>query len=123
MLGRLHIDGKPVSFREKDHGFFSLDLGHKNLYQGPQFAVFNGNPISFTDMGLQNVEIEDKSDANAYHIPQGCLVIYDPKGRILSPRWPRADISTLDIAPALLKNFALPVPEYMQKPAALAASA
>jgi len=121
MLGKLHIDGKPVNFREKDHGFFSLDLGHKNLFQGPQLAVLNGNPISFTDMGLENVEIEDKSDANAYHIPQGCLVIYDPKNT--QPKGARPDISTLDIAPALLKNFALPVPEYMQKPAALAASA
>ena len=121
MLGKLHIDGKPVSFREKDHGFFSLDFGHKNLYQGPQWAVLDGNPISFTDMGLENVEIEDKSDANAYHIPQGCLVIYDPQNT--QPKTGRSDISTLDIAPALLRNFAHPVPDYMQKPVALAASA
>jgi hypothetical protein len=120
-LGKLQIDGAPVNVREKDHGFFSLDMGQKNLYKGPQLAVFDGKPVSFADMGLHNEEIEDKSDCNAYHIPEGCLVIYDPKN--IQPKGARPDISTLDIAPAILKNFAVPVPKYMQKPVALATSA
>ena len=95
-------------------------MGHKNLYKGPQTAVFDGQPIAFADLGLHNVEIEDKSDANAYHIPQGCLIIYDPKNA--APKPVRPDISTLELAPAILKNFAVRIPEYMSAPNTLAAA-
>ena len=119
-MGKLQVDGKPVNFRERERGFFSIDMGHKNLYKGPQTAVFDGQPIAFADLGLHNVEIEDKSDANAYHIPQGCLIIYDPKNA--APKPVRPDISTLELAPAILKNFAVRIPEYMSAPNTLAAA-
>src|SRR5437879_13585753 len=31
MVRQLVIDGKPLTFRENDDGFFSLDFGHPNL--------------------------------------------------------------------------------------------
>ena len=75
-----------------------------------------GNDVT-VDLGLENVEIEDKSDCSGYHIPEGCLVIYDPRDQ--SAKAVRPDISTLELAPAILQNYAIPVPDYMSRPVAL----
>ena len=120
-LENLVIDGWPVQFRQADHGFFSIDLGHCNLHEKPQFCQYRGKTVSYESMSLENVEIEDKSNTTAYHIPQGCLLVYDPlrpkRGKD-APKSPatRTKISTLDIAPTILKNYSVPIPDYMQKP-------
>jgi hypothetical protein len=119
-LSKLVIDDVPVPFRQKEHGFFSIDMGQKNMYKKPLVATLDGHPVPYADLGMQNIEIEDKSDANAYHIPEGCLLIYDPLNQGVQAA--RPEISTLDIAPAILRNFAVPVPKYMAAPTALAAS-
>lgn len=138
-LDALVIDGEPIVYRVADHGFFSIDLGQRNIHLKPQHVVFRGEVVPFAEMSLGGVEIEDKSGANAYHIPEGCLMIYDPE------RMPAAStklssgnghtngngvngsangnghtsISTLDIAPAILQNFSVEVPEYMKRPPTL----
>ncbi len=117
-LSSLRIDDQPVKFRRQDHGFFSIDMGQKNLYKKPLIANFEGRAISFSELGMENTEIEDRSNASAYHVPQGCLIIYDPKKQSLSKN--RPEISTLDIAPAILKNFAVNTPAYMKPATTLA---
>lgn len=116
-LSSIWIDGGPLSFREAGDGFFSIDFGQKNLYDKPQHATVGGRAVPFADLGLTNVEIEDKSGANAYHIPEGCLLIYDPRER--SAKDARPQVSTLEIAPTVLRNFDVPVPDYMRSPVAL----
>jgi hypothetical protein len=115
-LRGLDIAGARLSFRERDRGFFSLDFGHANLYETASAARLHGVDMSFEQLGLANVEIQDKSGTTAYHVPQGCLIVYDPRSAATAPA--RAQISTLDIAPALLRNFAVPIPPYMRRPAA-----
>jgi len=116
-LGGVEICGKPLSFREREGGFFSIDMGHPNINE-PQYAVcINGQQHSLRDVGLKNVEIADKSGSSAYHIPEGCLFVYDPKDR--SMKSGRPEISTLEIAPAILRNFAAQVPGYMIRPSRL----
>jgi len=73
--------------------------------------------LSFEALGLSNTPIEDMSGPSADHIPQGCLVIYDPQDR--APKAGCVEISTCEIAPALLERFGAPRPDYMRKPVAL----
>jgi hypothetical protein len=108
-LDQLYINGKPISYREKE-GFFSLDLGHKNLPD--DFAVFKGEKVPFQTLGLTNEPIDDHTGSTAYHIPEGSLLIYDPQET--SVKNSRVSgISTTAVAPSILQNFKLEVPAYM----------
>ncbi len=119
-LSKLVIGGKPVNYEVGLNGFFAVHLGQKNLYKEPPIAQLDGHAIPFAEMGLENVEIADKSNTSGYHIPDGCLLIYDPRAKAAKPV--RPDITTLEIAPAILRNYSIPVPEYMQKPSTLVAA-
>jgi hypothetical protein len=117
-LSNLLIDGKPTDFREAENGFFSLDFGQEDLQGRDDFVQLRGNRVSPGELGLKAVQIEDQTAASAFHIPNGTLLIYDPRDR--SEKADFTQISTLDIAPVLLQNFSVPVPEYMQGRTALA---
>jgi hypothetical protein len=114
-LDTLSITGKPVSYKAEADGFFNIHLGNANLYKEPPVAKFCGRTVEFHHLGLENVEIDDKSSTTAYHIPQGCLLIYDPCDPSLKTKMGRAQISTLDIAPVILKNFFIQTPGYMKR--------
>jgi hypothetical protein len=114
-LRGISVYGKPLCFRESGNGFFSLDFGQPGQPELDQCVSVGTRRLSFSEMGLENIEIEERSNANAYHIPQGTLLVYDPLDR--RPRAARPQISTLEIAPTILKNFSVPVPSYMVQPA------
>lgn len=116
---RLVIDGKPLVYQEKPGGFFSLRFGHQDLGREQGGARMAGRLISVEELGLANVVIEEGSGTTAYHIPQGMLLIYEPNQVSQAGR---VQISTLDIAPAILRHFGVPVPPYMQPPWRLAAA-
>jgi predicted AlkP superfamily phosphohydrolase/phosphomutase len=67
---------------------------------------------------MENVKIQDRCGATAYHIPQGSFIIYAPakglNGNLV------ANVSTTDIAPTILRNFNVAVPAYMNKGISLA---
>lgn len=107
-LDAVEIAGQRLSYRS-DGFFFSLDFGHPNL---DTISVrLGGTEVRSQDIGLINLEIEDRSGSSAYHVPEGSLLIYDPdevgRGYV-------GQISTLAIAPAIMENFGLSVPEYMR---------
>lgn len=111
-LSQLVIENKSVSFIAKEGGLFALFLGHINLPQkGISHAVLQGKTIPLEHLGLENVFIEDETNTNAYHIPEGSLLIYDPQN--LSYKASRTQISCLEIAPTLLQNFSVQIPPYM----------
>src|SRR5262245_10740513 len=113
-LAQFQIAGEALTYRESQHGFFSLDFGQKNLHlRDRAVAVLYGVPAPLNELGLANVEIEDKSGTSAYHIPQGALIIYDPSDK-RSRTSSRAQISTLELAPSILHNYGLEVPSYMR---------
>jgi hypothetical protein len=85
----------------------------------PQVAMFGGREVPFKDLGLAPVEIEDKAGSNAYHIPNGTLLIYDPQD--LGPKPGFTQISTEEIAPTILENYSMPIPSYMRSPVAFTA--
>lgn len=107
----LKVNGCRVEVTELGSGVIKLELCLPNQYLNSiQFNEMDVAPASF---GICCQEMMDAAGANAYHIPEGMLMIYDPKnlnagGRELSI------ISTLEITPTLLKNFEVEIPSYME---------
>lgn len=112
-LQTLQIDGRPVEWSRSQQNFFSVRLGHPDLHRRPVAVEVAGQPSTLAELGLANVEIEDRSYVTAYHIPQGMLLIHDPRQSVRSTH--RTQISTLDIAPSILRHFEVAVPPYMQR--------
>ncbi|MCS7003975.1 MAG: hypothetical protein NZM38_01465 [Cytophagales bacterium] len=107
-LNQLYIAGKPLQYREKD-GFFSLDLGHRNLPNN--IAIYKGKEVKLEDFGVTNEAIDDATGSTAYHVPEGSLLIYDSQNK--QPKKRIHGITTCAIAPSILENFHLPIPQYM----------
>ena len=112
-IATFRINDQPIHSRQKGEGFYSLDIGFPNLEESRIKIELMGEIIPLEHSGMENVKIQDRCGATAYHIPQGSLIIYAPakglNGNDINT------ISTTDIAPTILKNFNVPVPEYMSK--------
>ncbi|MGH3508317.1 MAG: hypothetical protein ACRDO2_14055 [Nocardioidaceae bacterium] len=112
-LERLRVGGAPVPYKRADHGFYSMDFGQNNLHDQPGAVTIDGREVDMRTAGLEAVEIEDRSDTTAYHVPEGILMIYDPT-RFVTAGDGRPEVSVLRIAPALLENYGVPRPDYME---------
>ena len=117
-LSTFKINGQLIHSRQKAEGFYSLDIGFPNLEAGKIQIELMGQMIPVEHSGMENVKIQDRCGATAYHIPQGSLLIYAP-ARGLNGN-DIATISTTEIAPTILRNFNVAVPDYMQKGISLA---
>ncbi len=112
-LATLSIDGRKVESHEREKGFFAIALGHTNLKGRLEEARLGDEAVKLSELGLENVAIEDEVGSNAYHVRGGSLLIYAPGAE---PDPSRAPISTCDLAPSILANYGAPVPDYMRKP-------
>jgi hypothetical protein len=111
-LETMRVNDKKVHFRDLGEGRFSIDLGQQNLTSTE--VILNGKVLLLDQTGLKNVVIEDKSSATAYHIPEGHCFIYHPsfkKSAISSHQ-----VSTQEIMPTILQNFAVHIPSYAAHP-------
>ena len=99
-LKGLRIDDESIQFK-KTGNFFSITLGQVN--QKGKCATYQGNPVAFDELGLENQIIEDLTGATAYHIPAGCLLIYG-RGPAKTSTIP---ISTTDVHVAIMANYGL----------------
>ena len=114
-LESLHIGNEPVTFEEREGGFFNIHIDQGHLDGTSETARLLGQRVPFDSIGLERVQVEDQAGQSAYHIPEGCLFVYDSRQRL--PCSERPEISTLDIAPVILKNYGIAVPSYMKEPA------
>lgn len=112
-LTTLRINNTGINYRQKAEGFYSLDIGIPNLDESTIQIELMGQHIPLMHSGMENVKIQDRCGATAYHIPQGSLIIYAPTSGESNKNV--TNISTTDIAPAILRNYNLVVPEYMSK--------
>jgi hypothetical protein len=120
-LSELRLVDKPLTYRRGDGGFFAMDFGHANMHSRPTPVRYQGERHALAAFGMKAVEIEDRSGTTAYHVPEGVLFIYDPQRSaelatsrtVAGTAAGRPQISTLEIAPALLHAFGVPRPEYM----------
>jgi hypothetical protein len=120
-LRQITVLGAPLRFRRADDGFFSMEWGQPNLHDQPDAVQVAGVVRVPADLGLRSVEIEERSDTTAYHVPRGVLAIYDPSDRSLKSA-AREDVSVLEVAPAILARLGVAAPDYMQEPARLVPS-
>lgn len=119
--GRLRsfaVGGEPVPWVDAAGGFFRVTLG--SCHERTRSARLNGQDVPFEELGLESVRIDDESGSTAYHVPNGSLLVYDPRPAAAGQRRSRPRISTLEIAPAILANYGAPVPAYMRGAAPLA---
>jgi hypothetical protein len=113
----VEIAGHPLTFDEKEQGFFNLTLGQRNL-EG-DFKVRIGSEAQVgADLGLVNEKVDDETASSGYHVPEGTFVLYDPRTRQGDSS--RSSVSTLDLAPWVLSSCGVEVPSYMNQPGALA---
>jgi hypothetical protein len=112
-MATLRINGQQVHCRQKNEGFYSLDIGFANLDEASIKIELMGQVIPLQHSGMENVKIQDRCGATAYHIPQGTLLIYAPAKGVNGKEV--TTISTAEIAPAILRNFNVEVPGYMAK--------
>lgn len=111
ILAKLIINGEPVKYRNKEDGFFSIDFGHVNL--STDALEFNNSSGSLADFGLENEKIQEEAAGTAYHVPEGSLIIFDPQKDYNADR--NQGVDTCRIAPSILQNFGLDIPDYMSK--------
>ena len=93
-LKHVTINGNAIHYRRAEAGFFSIDLGHRNL--SSVNLVVKGEAVPYESSGLKNTVIEDMSSASAYHIPQGHLWSYHPSYQEQSVKGSATEISALD---------------------------
>jgi hypothetical protein len=118
-LGTVQVGGEPLRFKQSGGGFFSLDFGQANLHDRPDAVTIAGETVPIASLGMENVEIEDRSGTTAYHVPEGILAIYDP-ARPPAGDGARPEVSVLEVAPAVLHALGVEPPPYMARPAVLA---
>jgi predicted AlkP superfamily phosphohydrolase/phosphomutase len=99
-----------------------MDWGQPNLHDCPDAVRVRGSALAPESIGLTCVEIEERSDTTAYHVPEGIFAIYDPQDRSVKPA-DRPEVSVLEIAPTILDTFGVAVPDYMQSPSLLTTAA
>ena len=113
------MGGQPLHFKRSDNGFFSLDFGQPNLHDRPDAVTIAGEARPIASLGLEIVEIEDRSGTTAYHVPEGILAVYDPARRP-AVNGARPEVSVLEVAPTLLQTLGVERPAYMARPKMLA---
>jgi hypothetical protein len=115
-LQKVRVQGCPLDFVRYKSGVFRVELGQANLRDEDLEIVFDGERVQVADIGFVNLKVQDEASSNAYHIPEGILVIFDPRGSSEKVFHGDSRVSTLDIAPAILKNFGIPPRAYMRSP-------
>ena len=117
-LKSLSVNGSEVDWVNRGDNFFRIRLGHADLDEESQPIQLGGRHVTLESMGLENTRIEDESGTTAYHVPNGILLIYDPKTNVPS-NGKRPQVSTLEIAPTILNNYAVSRPSYMKFPVSI----
>jgi len=69
--------------------------------------------IPLEHSGMENVKIQDRCGATAYHVPQGTFIIYAPAKGLNGNDV--ANVPTTEVAPTILRNFNVAIPTYMKK--------
>ncbi|QIE55011.1 hypothetical protein G5B40_05815 [Pikeienuella piscinae] len=110
-VGALSINGKGINIKELGEGIIRLGFGLVN--QLKVSATYKGEAVDYTAFGFSNISLQDAAGANAYHIPQGVLLVYDPhkpgRGGTSTD-----SVSTTEVFPTIARNFELNTPSYLR---------
>jgi hypothetical protein len=103
----------PLSFDRKSGISFHIFV-YFEAYDGATVAELGNRHIEFEELGFGFFAHEDNVACSARHTPEGSLIVYDPASAHMDHK--RMMVSTLEVAPAILENFNISVPEYMHTP-------
>jgi hypothetical protein len=109
-LSQVRINAEPLVFASRGDGVFRIALGHVNLPTEQIAVTYAGRPVTLSEAGMVNLRIQDEAGSNAYHVPEGVLIAYDadrPRRAITGK------VSTVQVAPSILRNFGIAPPSYM----------
>ncbi len=112
-IGGLTINGEHRKITRISKNRVSVDIGIVNLKDDEIEIEFKGQRYAPINLGLINLSLRDAAGANAYHIPEGICLVYDPGAPEQAGTAPRR-ISTTEVAPSILANFGIEPPGYMQ---------
>lgn len=105
-----HRTFHPLCFDEQDDTFMlyiAIDS-----YSGPPYASVGEMTMPLDALGLGMMAHEDGVNCTAQHVPEGMLLVYDPKRRFAASARPL--VSVLDVLPSLLENFGIERPAYLR---------
>jgi hypothetical protein len=102
----------PLSYDERERGFFQLFVQFDN-YKGAGTAAVADKYFGLSELGFGLMAHEDGVNCTAQHVAAGSLWTYanSMKGR---QNIARKTVSTLDVAPSILRFFGRRIPSYMR---------
>ena len=109
-LSQVRINAEPLTFASRGQGVFRIELGQINLTADRTAVTYAGRPVSLTEAGMVNLRIQDEAGSNAYHVPEGVLIAFSGDHR---HRAANDKVSTIQVAPSVLRNFGIAPPSYM----------
>jgi hypothetical protein len=112
-VGGLTINGEPQKVTRLGPDRVCVDIGMTNLKDDEIEIELKGQRYAPADVGLLNLSLQDAAGANAYHIPEGMCLVYEPGAPEVADSAPRR-VSTTEIAPSILANFKIERPGYME---------
>ena len=101
-IGDLFINGKSIDVLNLGSNVLRMEFCLVN--QRIESVDYKGKSVAPAKFGISCIEMMDAAGANAYHIPQGMLMVYDPK----SPEASFGDIrkiSTREVAPSIPVSY------------------
>ena len=112
-LRKLRVCGRSVSAENLGEQVVRLEVREVNV---SEFVVTDdGTPVDPAALGLSLIDLQDAAGANAYHIPEGSLIVYDPARARHRDTFEVTDtLSTVEIAPSILQNFGVERRSYME---------
>lgn len=102
----------PMSYDERERGFFQFYVQFDNFGGAPS-ATFGDQSFAFSEIGLGMMAHEDGVNCTAQHVPEGSLFVYNASSANVGGSR-HESISTLDVAPSVLKFFGFEAPTYMK---------
>jgi hypothetical protein len=105
------IGRHPITCVNLTQGVFRLHPG-TIMDADEEFCEIDGKRLAFSELGFANVAIEDEAGQSAYHVREGSLIVYSPYGAAKAAA-ARPEVSTLEIAPAILRSLGVTPPSYM----------
>jgi hypothetical protein len=106
----------PLSFGVYEDGFVTFLVSFP-YFDGERIAHIGNEQYSFQDIGLGDQVHEDGIGVSAHHDPEGALIIFDPQAPSIDTS--RRQVSSVEIAPSILRHFGVVPPSYMASDAAV----
>jgi hypothetical protein len=103
----------PLSFDERERGFLQLFVQFDGYKGSDSAAVQGGKSVRLAEAGLGLMVHEDGVNCTAQHVPNGSLLIYN-QGTSRRQAAAREQVSTVDVAPSILRFFGFETPAQMQ---------